>query len=837
MARKLAIFLSVAFGAILVAKEAGLFSVLRSDAAIGKQSGGFYLLPTNQLLRPWGQQALIPGRPVDAAFDSQKRFLAVMNWRSVLLMDGSTGAQLAEIKPRTTSYTGLAFRPGDRELWASEATRNGPDTLLVAELSEIGMPGKVEHVELPRHPVPAGIAFSADGTAAYVAFSRNNTLAVIDAQTRRILREVETGVAPFGVAVSKKHGKIFVSNRGGRRPTAKDTVAPSSGSSVVTDPVTGASTTGTVSVIDAKTFAASEVAVGLAPSGMALSPDENTLVVANGHSDTVSILNTASLERTDLKIPSYPESAVGSQPIAAAFAPDGKSFYVACGGNNAVAVVTARGREWKVAGAVPTGWFPSALAVDRDGGLRVVNIKGVGSTADKRGTFNSKQYEGSLIRIPAPLPAQLAAGTREVRAANSPKFEPAGGVANLASLGIQHVFFIVKENRTYDQVFGDMPKGNRDPKLVMYGRNVTPNHHALAERYVLLDNFHTGGAISFDGHHWLMQGFVSDYVERAFAASPRGYAWNMADALTVSPTGFFWQSATRPLGVRIFGEFSLPARWDPEKQSVVDITERELLSWSEYWRLYKEGKWETAVGSRCGVPALAGIACPQYPNSTTSIPDQIRAEVFLRELAAWEKSGKAPNLAVIHLNNDHTSGTRPGFPTPRAMVADNDLALGRIVEAISKGRFWPRSVILVVEDDAQDGIDHVDGHRTIALAIGPYIRRNAVDSNHYNHTSMVRTIQEIFRIPPRTRFLMSARPMSSVFTTEPDFTPYQCLPAQIPLDEMNPPLKSLNGRKLWAARQSMAMNFADPDDIPQDVLNRILWWDAKGYDTPYPRPK
>ncbi len=261
--------------------------------------------------------------------------------------------------------------------------------------------------------------------------------------------------------------------------------------------------------------------------------------------------------------------------------------------------------------------------------------------------------------------------------------EPAGGVQNLESLGIKHVFLIIKENRTYDQVFGDLGKGNGDPKFTMYGRDITPNHHALAEQYVILDNFHTGGAISFDGHQWLMMAFVSDYVERAFAASPRGYAWNMADALTVSPAGFFWQSAPKPIDVRILGEFCLPARWDPAKQSVVDVNEQNEADWMQYWRAYKQGKWQTMVGCQPGVPALAKWMSPRYPNNSEAIPDQIRAEEFVRELNEREPA----NLTILTLNNDHTNGTRPGSPTPRAMVADNDLALGRIVEAISKSRF------------------------------------------------------------------------------------------------------------------------------------------------------
>jgi YVTN family beta-propeller protein len=700
------------------------------------------------------------------------------------------------------------------------------------QLSEQGQAAKTERLSLPRHPLPAGIAFSADGKRVFVAFSRNNSLAVIDVESRQVLREVAVGMAPFGVAASATH--VFVTNRGGRRPEASDSVAPSSGSMIATDRVTGSSVSGTLTAVDTRDFSTREVPVGLAPSGLAMSPDGKLAAVANGHSDSISLVDTGTLRATTLKIDTWPEGTLGSLPVATAFAPDGRTIYVACGGNNAIAVVRRAGDSWKLAGALPTAWFPSGVAVDSAGALRVITIKGVADTSAGDGTFNSLHYRGSLERIPAPADAQVAAGTREVRAANSPRFEPAGGVANLSSLGIRHVFFIIKENRTYDQVFGDIGKGNSDSKLCVYGRDVTPNHHALAERYVLLDNFHTGGAISFDGHQWLMQAFVSDYVERAFAASPRGYAWNMSDALTVSPAGFFWQSGKRPLDVRIYGEFSLPARWDPATQNVVDMNEREELSWVDYWKLYKEGKWQGVVGERSGVPALAKFLSPRYPHNSTSIPDQIRADEYLRELGEREKSGVMPNLSIITLDEDHTNGTRPGSATPRAMVADNDLALGRIVEAISKSRFWPQSLILVVEDDAQDGFDHVDGYRTVALAIGPHIRCGAVDSNFYTHTGMVRTIQDIFEIPPRTRFASNARAMTSIFTPDPDTAPYQCLPARIALDEMNPPLASLNGKKLWAARQSLAMNWSHPDDVPSDVLNRILWWDAKGYQTPYP---
>ena len=824
--------------AALLASETALFPLLKSNVPAGKQAGGFYLLPTNQLLRPWGEQTLIKGRPVDVAIDSRKHLLAILNWRGILLVDAATGAELGEVRSHATSYLGVAFRPGDREVWASESSSNGTDSVLIAKLSETGAVEGTDRIALDGHAVPCGIAFSPDGTKAYVALSLNDAVAQVDAATRNVERLIPVGMAPFGVAVSKQPSRVFVSNRGGRRADAHDSVAPSSGERIVSNPATGASASGTVSVIDIAGGKASDVAVGLAPAVVALSPDESMLAVANAHSDSISIIDTKTLAAQEVKVPAYPATTVGSLPNAVAFSPDGHRIYVACGGNNAVAVVERHDTEWKLEGSVPAGWFPSAIAIDKDGALRVVNIKGVGNTATgvTSNHFRSKAYEGSLLKIPAPLPAQIAAGSREVAAANSPKFESSGGIANLASLGIEHVFFIIKENRTYDQVFGDLPQANGDPSLVMYGRDISPNHHALAEKYVLLDNFYTGGAISFDGHQWLMQAFVSDYVERAFASSPRGYAWNMADALTVSPIGMFWQSATKPLDVRIYGEFCLPAKWDPALSRAVDINEKDEASWTTYWHLYKEAKWQTEVGSVSGVPILQPYMDSRYPDDSVNIPDQIRAEELLREIAGFEKTGRLPNLMVVTLNNDHTNGTKPGSPTPRAMVADDDLALGRIVEAVSKSKFWPASLILAVEDDAQDGIDHVDGHRTLALAIGPMVRRGVVDSNNYNQTSMVRTITEIFGIPQRTQFLANARAMHSIFTNDRDLSTYRALTPKVELDEMNPPLKALRGRQFWAARQSLSMNWSKPDDINQAVLNRILWWDSKGYDKPYPTP-
>jgi YVTN family beta-propeller protein len=822
-------------GAVAAAPE--LFPVLKSAVHIGRQPAGFYVLPTNQLLQPWGEQATIKGRPVDSALDPSHRMLAVLNTRGIDIFDAASSAPLGTVRTKSSSYTGIAFRPGANEIWSSETARNGGDFVLVTPVSSTGVPSAGKEIALANHAVPCGIAFSADGKLAFIALSRSNSVAVIDAQTQKLVKEVPVGIAPFGVVYSKKRHIVFVTNRAGRRPNPSETTAPSSGSEALTDPVTGSTISGTVSVIDEETLTAKEIPVGRAPSGLALSPDESTLAVAEGHSDSVSLIDTETLKVTSVKVPAYPEGVTGSQPIAVAFAADGKTIFAACAGTNAIALIRKAGGAWKVMGSVPTGWFPSAVTAMEDGSLRVVNIKGTGNTSNGQGAFNSTQYEGSLVRIPALDSGRLAAGTREVIAANGPKLEPAGGVANVVSLGIQHVLLIVKENRTYDQVFGDLSQANSDPKYLMFGRNVTPNHHALAEKYVILDNFHTGGAISFDGHPWLMQSFVSDYTERAFAASPRGYAWNMADALTVAPTGFFWQGAPKTPSLRIYGEFCEAAQWDPTTNKVTDMHEGQLRDWSANWKLYQEGKLDPILASRSGVPALQKYIDEHYPENDTNITDEARADEYLRELAQFENAGDMPQLNVLTLTSDHTNGTRPGSPTPRAMVADDDLALGRIVEGVSKSKFWPNTLIFVVEDDAQNGIDHVDGHRTVALAIGAHVRRGAVDSNFYDHSSMIRTIQDIFRIPPQTRFVAAARPMTSIFTPTANADTWKALTPEVKLDEMNPGLKALNGRQLWAAKQSAAMNWREPDDVPSEVLNRILWWDSKGYDKEYPKVK
>jgi YVTN family beta-propeller protein len=828
------------FGIFLVAAAAAMarefLPSIVSTVKVGQQADGSWLVVTQQVLRPWRQQQFIKGRPVDLAFNGSRSKLAVLNLDGIELIDEDSGARQS-VKTRPTSYCGIAFRPGDQELWSSEADTNGNGSLFIGEFAPDGTLASQQHMTFPGKAFPAGIAFSSNGKQAFVALNNRNTVVVVDAESKTMIREIPVGLAPLFVKLSPDGRTLFASNRGGAAPTAGSHEGFSSGTAMATDGATGAVLNGTVSVIELAGFTTREVTVGRAPTSLAVSPDGTTLAVANAHSDSVSLIDTATLKTTTVAIPTQPDGLLGTAPASVVFSSDGKRLYVAAALNNAVVVLAKRGGRYVQAGAIPAGWFPTTLGLDRNQDLVVLNVKGDGNTDNGKGGHNTHSYEGSMIRLPQLTDAQLAVATRTVLADNNPHFAPAGGVQNLASLGIRHVFLIVKENRTYDQVFGDMSQGNSDPEFLMYGRDITPNHHALAEKYVLLDNFYASGAISFDGHQWLEQGFVSDNVERALTSHPRGYAWNLSDALDVSPAGFIWQHAARPLDVRVGGVLSLPIEIDPATQRARDLSDDDLHAWAYYWHLYQQNKWAGAIGSRAAVPALAPVIDGRYPVNAMKVTDQIRASVLEQELRDAEKSGHLPDLMVLGMTSDHTMGTSPDAPTPAAMVADNDLALGRMVEAISKSSFWSSSLILVVEDDAQNGVDHVDGHRTVALAIGPSIKRGVVDSNFYTQLSMARTMQDILHIEPQTHFLKAARAMNTVFTPEKDFSSYTALTPKIALDTMNPPLHTLSGRQREAARRSAAMNWNHVDDVPTPVLNQILWWDNRGYNQRLPESR
>jgi hypothetical protein len=441
--------------------------------------------------------------------------------------------------------------------------------------------------------------------------------------------------------------------------------------------------------------------------------------------------------------------------------------------------------------------------------------------------------------LPVPDASQLASYTTAVAENNHMRLGPAEAPerarpgrkpiaiperAGEPSL-IEYVVYIVKENRTYDQVLGALPEGNGDPSLVMFGEDVTPNTHKLSREFVLLDNFYATGGNSADGHNWLTQANEVDYALWP-GYQGRSYPYDGSDPLAHSSGGFIWTAALRmKKSVRIFGEF---AGEGPR----VKFSRQQLLD------MWKSGEqFSDLVSHKAPMESINPILQTNYPAYNTDIPDVVRARIFLGQLKKWEQEGKMPNLVLVQLPSDHTHGTRPGTNTPKAMVADNDLALGQIVEGLTRSPFWNKMAIFVVEDDAQNGVDHVDGHRTVALAISPYTRRGHVDSTFYSNQSMLKTIELILGLPTMSIFDLIAYDMRNSFTDTPDPTPYSAVVPKQDLWEMNPRLSALRGPARQAALDSSRMDFSGPDRAPTGRLNRILWGAIRGWDTPYPGVK
>ena len=859
--------------------------LIPADALVGRRDDGTQVTPVNQLVAPAGLQVELPGlRPQVVALSPDGSLLVTSGkTNEVVVVDPATGEILQRVQPPSEQLREPITEPSDRNLdpdTRAIESYNGlvfsPDGQLLA-MSNVH--GSVKlfavadgHVHpshtLPLPPanapkraaeIPAGLAFSADGTRLYVCGNLSNTLLELETATGDVLRTFEVGVAPFEVVLTED--KAFVSNLGGRRPEQGDlTGAAGRGTFVRVDPLRHTSSEGSVSVIDLETQEVHEVLVGRHASALAISPDRRHVVCANSGDDSLSILDVASgglLETVWAK--RTPAELYSAMPNGLAFDQSGQRLFVSNGAQNAVAVIEFdpddRG-ETEVVGLIPVGWFPGAVLYDtaRDQ-LAVANIKGITDTPRPRdGTegFNTHQYHGSLSLVSLPDSQQLADYSSQVdrnmrlpavAAAALPPRERVAARPIPERIGepslIEHVVYIVKENRTFDQVLGDMEGCRAEPKLCIFGEDITPNQHALAREFVLLDNTYCCGILSADGHNWSTAAVANDYLEKSFAGFPRSYPDGMEDAdndaLAWSPAGFIWDSALAAgKTVRNYGEFMMPrVRWkDPAREGSPDF--------AACYAAWKAGP-EASEVIFAAEPAVESLR-PHSPLDTVgwnmSVPDQFRADVVLEELADYEQQGRYPNLTIICLPQDHTSGTSPGCPTPAACMADNDLAVGRIVEGLSQSSFWPKMAIFIIEDDPQAGWDHVSGYRTTAYLASPFAKRQVTVSTQYNSTSVLRTIGQILGLPPMNLFDASATPMVDCFVAtadEADLRPYEALPVSVPLDEMNPSAASLLDPLLKAhATASSQMNFAQIDRAPEDLLNRVLWHAMRGSQEPYP---
>ena len=808
---------------------------------VGPQPDGSILVPSNQILRPAGFQVFLPGRPVDMVLTADGNFLLVKNKDDLDLVRLSDRKVMQSLPfgRSGASFTGICLSPDGRRVYVTDADNR----ICVAEFdSEMVMRWR-EPLILPApaigdSPVPGGVVADPKGNKLYVTLSRNNSLAIVDLSDRSVT-EIPVGIAPYGV-VCASASRAYVSNWGGRRPAQGESSYNTSGSRVLVDPRSGIANNGSVSVVDLKgRREVRNIDVGLHPCGMVLSPDGEKLYVACSNSDLVAVISTRTDEVTE-NISVHRQKGVlfGSSPNDLAISPDGKYLYVANGTENAICVIRT-GAPYEIAGYIPTGWYPGSVVQDRRGEvLYVANIKGAGSRnqlTDRRG-YNSHDHLGSISIIPVPDRTELDKMTTIVDRNNALSMydnRPDRHVRKRKTVAvpvlpeqnsfIRHVVYIIKENRTYDQVFGDLPQGNGDTSLVEFGREVTPNHHHLAEEFVLLDNFYCSGVLSADGHQWTDEAFATDYIEKSFGDFTRSYPYDGDDALAYAGSGFIWDNVlNHGLTFRDYGEF------------VNAVIEPQGSTFPEIYRDFREGSGRIRIRAKANLEQLIPNLCPTFIGFPNTVSDEYRASEFIKELKGFGKNDNFPDFIIMLLPNDHTSGTTPGMPTPRAAVADNDLALGQIVEAISHSKFWNETCIFVTEDDPQAGLDHVDGHRTVGLVISPYTRRGQVISTYYSQINMVRTIENILGLPPMNQLDLSSEPMSDCFTGKPDLRPYTALKSNIPADELNPPLVSLSGDQLYWARKSMEQDLSDVDRIDEDIFNRIIWHSVKGYDRPYP---
>jgi YVTN family beta-propeller protein len=834
-------------------------SNLYDQSWVGPLSDGRIIVPTNQILAPAGKQVIIPGRPTDVALSPDRKWLAVLNSRDVTLVDVEMGKVSSHVTIRGGGFKGIVFSPDGRQVYAS-SMKGG---ILVAKVSKDGKLRLADPIEVPvrrhRHgdsSVPAGLAISADGKALYAALNLKNALGVFDAASGELKQEIPVGNAPYDVVLVG--GYAYVSNWAGRLPGKDSPTGPSGGAPPVrVDPVRNIANDGSVSIVDLKTGREiSHVVVGLHPSGMAVTPDGKHVVVANASSDTLSVIDTGSRKVFET-ISTKPAERLpfGSAPNAVVFSADGRRLYASNGTNNSIAAIEFAPPHSKLLGCMPTGWYPAGLAFDADRkAIYVANIKGIGSrnkswegSRKVNGNvvfgYNSHDAQGTLTFMKLPSDKELANQTQTVLANNRLKeIENALGTPRPNQLPrpvperqgepsvFRHVIYIIRENRTYDQVLGDVKKGEGDPSLCIFGQEITPNAHKLVDEFTLLDNFNCSGVCSADGHQWTDEAYVTDYLEKAFGGWPRSYPYPGGDAMAYAPSGFLWDNVVaHKKTLRIYGEFTTAKmKWTDPKQP-------GSPHWMDLYHDFLAKKGQVEVVVTPGIKTIEPYLCPTAAGFTLTILDVHRAGQFIDELHGYEKKGELPNLLMMILPNDHTSGTRPGMPRPESAVADNDLALGRIVDAVSHSKFWKDTCIFIVEDDPQMGYDHIDGHRTVALVVSPYTRRKVVDSTNYNQTSMVRTIELVLGLPPMNQIDASATPMNSCFMEKPDLVPYSAVPNIIPLDRLNPEMSQIKeARARHWAEESVKMNLDEVDKADENIFNRVLWHAMRGRDDTYP---
>lgn len=747
------------------------------------------LLPNGWKLSPAGALTPLGDLPLNLQISPDGRLAAVVNagWgeNSVQLLEVATG-KLLDTREVPAAWMGLAFAPDGRSLYASGGQHNRIHSFRVEGQKLRPDSALVLGDRWPKQKIGvAGLVVDGRRNLLYAVTREDNSLYTFDLKTRRILRTLKLPAEAYAVLLSPDGTRLYISLWGGHAVVPYD-------------------------IASQKLLPSIEVESH--PNDMALTRDGRRLFVANANSNSVSIIDTRQGRVTEtLNTALFPASPIGSTPNSVALTADDAQLFIANADNNCLAVFDVREpRASRPLGFVPTGWYPTAVRV-AGSQLMVVNGKGQTSKPNPTGPnpirdvgetgsgYIGGLMSSSLARLPLPDAAALATFSAQVYANTPftkdrqalPDVPPGNPVPQRVGdkSPIKHVFYIIKENRTYDQVLGDVPAGNGDISLCLFPEKVTPNHHALTREFVLLDNFYVDAEVSADGHNWSTAAYATDFVEKSWPSNYSGrggdYDFEGRRGEVAEPKdGFLWDYCRRAgRTFRSYGEF-----------------------------VYK---------GKAGVPSLQNVYCKKYAGFDMNILDVDREKVWEHDFDSLVAINKVPDLSIVRLPNDHTLGAIKGALHPLSYAADNDLALGRMLEHLSKSPIWKESVVMIIEDDAQNGPDHVDAHRSTAYLVGPYIRRHTVVHTAYTTSGMLRTLELILGLPPMSQYDAAAVPLWACFTSKPNFAPYVLRPATTPLDVRNTAYNA-------PARRAEKFDFSREDAAPDLAFNENIWQAIRG---------
>ena len=769
----------------------------------GQQPNATMLLPNGWSLSPAGRSLPLGDLPLNLAVSPNRRYLAVTNngqGKHSLQLIGVKKGRLLHSLEIPTAWLGLAFGDDSKTLYVSGGNTNAilrytiaKKKLVLRDTLALGKPW-------PKRISPTGLCTDDHRGLLYVVTKENHSLYVVDTRTKAVVHRDSIGRELYSCALSPDQKRLYLTHWGGNELIVWDTQ---------------------------KRQTEARIPVGDNPNDLTINKKGTLAYVACADDNSVSVVDLIQKKVVETLVATlYPDAPTGSTTNSVALAPNEKTLYVANADNNCLAVFdVSKIKESRSLGFIPTGWYPTCVrTVGKQ--IFVANGKGFSSFPNPNGPNPTRrkqkvdyqkggqeeQYIGALMRgtlsiLSAPGEAQLAAYTRQVYR-NAPytkerekmaEGEPGNPIPQRVGdpSPIKYVFYIIKENRTYDQVLGDLKEGNGDSSLCLFPEKITPNQHALAREFVLLDNFYVAAEVSADGHNWSTAAYANDFTEKTWVTSYGGrgghYVYEGQNPVAHPKGGFIWDHCRRAgISYRTYGEFT-----------------------DDY---------------QPNIPSLVGHLCPYFTSWDTRVRDTTRVSQWKRDFDSLVVTGALPRLNTLRLINDHTEGLKKGAPTPFAQVADNDLALGQFIEHLSNSPVWKESAVFVLEDDAQNGADHLDAHRSIAFVVSPYTRRRFADHTMYSTNSMLRTLELIIGLPPMSQHDAGATPMWRCFTSKADFTPFRALPSQVNLDDLNLAMNALQ-------RRSEVFDLSQEDRVPDLEFNEVLWKAIKGEASEMPAPR